>query len=548
MPHDDDRPTPALDRRTLLRHLGVGVVTVGTGVLAPPALHAKPAGRKRTPALMRENRVRRAYAYRRRMARDAARRPVFRNRPNGDEDAVPHRAACYTKALPHDALGHVVPEAYDALAAACRSGRSADFDRVPLGLGRRLTSAQAGLAFDLEGCDSHHTALPAPPAFSSAEIAAEMVELYWMAHCRDVPFTAWETDPRCAAAAAELSALPAYRGVRAGGAVTPAVLFRGGEPGATVGPYVSQFLWRDVPWGAQLLSQRSSTGAAGVDWMTRWDEWLAVQNGRDPRGTDALDLTYRWISNLRGLARWVQIDALYQAYLNAALILLGLGAPFAPGIPSVGSRTCEGFVDWGAPHLLALVCEVSSRALKAVWYHKWLVHRRLRPEEFGGRVHAHLTGRFTYPIHESVLGSAAVAAAYARHGTFLLPMAYPEGSPTHPSYGSGHATVAGACTTILKAWFDEDWVLPKPVAADADGTALVPYEGPPLTVGGELNKLAANVAIGRNAAGVHWRSDYRESLRLGEYVAKCILEEQKPSYNQAPELRFTSFDGEPVTL
>lgn len=42
-----------------------------------------------------------------------------------------------------------------------------------------------------------------------------------------------------------------------------------------------------------------------------------------------------------------------------------------------------------------------------------------------------------------------------KYGTYFLPMAFPEGSPTHPSYGSGHATVAGACTTILKAFFDE---------------------------------------------------------------------------------------------
>jgi len=31
----------------------------------------------------------------------------------------------------------------------------------------------------------------------------------------------------------------------------------------------------------------------------------------------------------------------------------------------------------------------------------------------------------------------------------LLPMAFPEGSPIHPAYGAGHATVAGACVTIL---------------------------------------------------------------------------------------------------
>ncbi len=33
-----------------------------------------------------------------------------------------------------------------------------------------------------------------------------------------------------------------------------------------------------------------------------------------------------------------------------------------------------------------------------------------------------------------------------------LPMAFQEGSPMHPSYGAGHATVAGACVTILKAY------------------------------------------------------------------------------------------------
>ena len=37
-----------------------------------------------------------------------------------------------------------------------------------------------------------------------------------------------------------------------------------------------------------------------------------------------------------------------------------------------------------------------------------------------------------------------------------------------------------------------------------------------ISIHGELNKLAANVAIGRNMAGVHYRSDYIESTKLGE--------------------------------
>jgi hypothetical protein len=127
-------------------------------------------------------------------------------------------------------------------------------------------------------------------------------------------------------------------------------------------------------------------------------------------------------------------------------------------------------------------------------------------------------------------------------------MAFPEGCPTHPSYGAGHATVAGACTTILKAWFATSFVLPDPVVASADGTALLPYAGPPLTVGGELDKLASNIGIGRNGAGVHWRSDYAASLRLGERVALCILEEQRATYNEEPSLALSTFDGEAITV
>jgi hypothetical protein len=70
-----------------------------------------------------------------------------------------------------------------------------------------------------------------------------------------------------------------------------------------------------------------------------------------------------------------------------------------------------------------------------------------------------------------------------------------------------------------------------------------------MTVGGELNKLAANVGIGRNFAGIHWRTDYTASLRLGEAVAMSVLRDQKLTYNEAsPVFRFTSFDGVPIEI
>ncbi len=122
---------------------------------------------------------------------------------------------------------------------------------------------------------------------------------------------------------------------------------------------------------------------------------------------------------------------------------------------------------------------------------------------------------------------------------YYLPMAFTAGSPPHPAYGAGHATVAGACVTILKAWLDEKTPLAahldakkprNPFAAsncvpppqngeDAGGETilepgcfvvigttnsagqLMEYKGADkgeLTVEGELNKIACNVAMGRS--------------------------------------------------
>jgi hypothetical protein len=68
-------------------------------------------------------------------------------------------------------------------------------------------------------------------------------------------------------------------------------------------------------------------------------------------------------------------------------------------------------------------------------------------------------------------------------------------------------------------------------------------------VGGELNKLAANIATARNFAGIHWRTDYTESLRLGEAVAISILRDQRATYNESfGGFTFTRFDGTTITV
>jgi hypothetical protein len=208
-----------------------------------------------------------------------------------------------------------------------------------------------------------------------------------------------------------------------------------------------------------------------------------------------------------------------------------------------------GFATFGAPHICCLLGIVCEAALQAAWFQKWMVHRRLRPEEFGGRVHQTKVGAAQYPIHPDLLNSAVLDRVFARNGTYLLPQAYAEGSPLHPSYPAGHATVAGACSAMLKAFFDESGLITNCVMASADGLSLVPCEGLALLVGGEINKLAFNIAMGRNFAGIHYRSDAEAGFRLGEEVAIAMLQDLVHTFSEDFEgFEFTQLDGTPVKI
>src|SRR6266496_5551382 len=424
---------------------------------------------------------------------------------------------------------------------------------------QNLINPQSGLAFDLEGGDAASFYMPPAPAFAIAWRAGEIVENYWMSLLRDVPFTQYGTDPLAHLAAAELSALSDFRGPKVGGQVTTGTLFRNITPGDTVGPWVSQFFLKPCPFGANFVEQKMRTTLPGVNHVTQYAQWLNIQRGCPPTEAQQFDSVRRYIRTGRDMAQWVHMDVLYQAYFHALLILMtppsvdplagGIGAAPDAGNPYLASATQEGFATFGGPHIATLLTEVASRVLKAQWFQKWYVHRNLRPEAYAGRVHNHLTGATQYPLNGEVLNSAALPLIYSQYGTYLLPQAFAEGSPLHPSFGSGHGTVAGACVTILKAWFDEDQLIPNPVQPAPDGLSLEPYSGPPLTVGGELNKIASNVAFGRNIAGIHWRSDAIEAMQLGEAAAIDILRDQKNCYNESfSGFTLTKFDGTTVTI
>jgi membrane-associated phospholipid phosphatase len=462
---------------------------------------------------------------------------------NGDEQTVPNFAAQYSKGLPHNAVGEVDPIAYQALQRACRSNLEADWAAVPMGGTAKQVSPQAAVAYQMEGADPTRLRIPAAPAFASEQRAAEMCEVYWMALLRDVPFTQYEGNALAAQAVADLRRFSLFRDV------TVQTLFRGVTAGEKIGPYLSQFLWKTVPFGMTTIPQQYAAGTAHVDFMTDVAECLRIQNGIAP--SQALTLSApHYARDGRDLGEYVHKDFSYQAFLNAGLILLGLGGgALGDANPYKAYANRANFVCFGGPDVLSMVAQVAALALKAAWYQKWSVNRTLRPEVFALRVHQHESGARSYPIHSALFSSPVLDHVHSAHGTLLLPMAFAEGSPTHPAYPAGHATIAGACVTVLKAFFKESFVLPNPVVAREDGSALDAYNGAALTVGGELDKLAANISIGRNIAGVHYWSDGIEGMRLGEKVGLAFLADIRSTYPESfGGFTLTKFDGQTITI
>ena len=571
---------------------------------------------------------------------------------NGDEQryASVQYAMSFTKGLDHDGATGLIKDKdhFEKFRQAIDNGVIEPFttrvpvpttkgkDKVPR---RKWEAPTAGLVFDLEGPDAQAVTMPPAPPLCSDELTFEMGEVYELALLRDTPLTFFDASGAGnAGLTASINRLNDLdyakdgfpgrpRKTAANGQLDRQTVFRGGSPGVTQGPYVSQFMLMGntdqtgasspalgkITYGAQEIDQRVPAPPVGDDYMVDMNDWLDVQQGFDVNainntrpGQNLAGRPRRFIHTPRDLATYVHYDALYQAYLNACLILLGGGTPFDPGFDNLsGSSNFQvmtnavgqdmmaansgGFALYGGPHILTLVTEVATRALKAVRFQKFNTHIRLRPEALAGRLEKAKEIEKAYP---SVCGCFSKMAedlkktteAIRKHNqnlpaprtsanTILLPMAFAEGSPMHPAYGAGHATVAGACVTILKAWFDTSAVLSEvggkvafhtaeqikaaggavtylQYETNADGTKLEAKKAKcPLTLEGELNKLAANISIGRNMGGVHYFSDYYDSARMGEAIAIGMLAEQALGYPTDPfVLSIPTFDGDVVRI
>lgn len=564
-----------VSRRHFIGGIGAAVGAIGAApLLGGDESTAKAAAPGAAGGKAGAGRMNDCFAYRRDAAINS--RVNVQQSGNGDIDRYSDYSGIYSKGLLHDALGIPNAAAAASLLHAFQTGKHSDFNSIIVGSpggggNSKLNGPQGALAYDLQGIDSHSTVIPPSPSTSSASTAADQVEHYWGALLRDVNFTDYATSSLAAQACADLNNMSYINGSsndQVPYPVTPQNLFRGrfvSGDGNVKGPYVSQFMLQPTYYGAQELSQRYQTFMPGQEFMTSVSTYQNIQNGGPNEGPIVYDPTPRYIRNGRDLAAYTRVDVLFQGYFTAFLIMAGLGAAPNPGSPYIGSMTQKSFGTLGGPDAAGTMCEMATRALKAAWYHKWIKDLRQRPEEYGALVHANKANVNPMPqaaadLHPDVLNSAVLPLIHAAHGSYLLPQPFPEGSPTHPCYPTGHGTVGGACITALKFFFNgAQKIRPLLTAAgrdiyeaSSDGTSLNTYTGSDagdIDINGELNKLAWNVTIGHGIhAGIHFRSSSYWSILLGEQVALAVLRDRAKSYNEPFSVSIKKFDGTTATI
>jgi len=155
-----------------------------------------------------------------------------------------------------------------------------------------------------------------------------------------------------------------------------------------------------------------------------------------------------------------------------------------------------------------------ASALQAAWYYKWLsrrplTSRRERPIEYSNRHNSGLNVLFDHP--DELNPAYNLCPDGRKPGTM-------SGTPRHPAYPSGHSTYSGAASELLDYFFGN--------LKAFEGAQ--PSQGVPPSMGimkTEIDNLADNIGMGRLWAGIHWRSDHINGMKLGRAVAHLILQQ-----------------------
>jgi hypothetical protein len=375
--------------------------------------------------------------------------------------------------------------------------------------------------------------LPPFPADDSPTTAAELIQCAMAtAMVPDVPLRSLRTTIQ--AAGNPLEGLEA----ELGGPVRPADAFRMGDQGGGKTPMISQFLLQPFEAGSLAVDMRHRLDVGHYGY--RPEALAALLNGK-PIESQVTSPRVHYIHTLRALASAMRQDPPYLYGLLAACLLDSLRVPRSGLFPTLPKEA--GFVFYGGQlDAQCLLVQAVGEAMRVCWAQKWArgSERRSRPEEL-----------LANPERLHPLWAERGAPLLARYGFGAhLPMFAASGSPPHPSYVSGHAVIGGAVATVLNAVHrDGPWPV-QMIQANDTGMELVPANATAPTIHGEARKLGENYGMGRVVGGLHYLSDVRQGLLLGQRVAEQVLREAKAEARTLglEEWGSTTFEGYDGTL
>jgi len=442
-----------------------------------------------------------------------------------------HYVGAYHKGLPCDNTGLVDEESMKKLLKAIKYLDTDKLDQVTLGGKLQLVNPSACWSKDFFGVPIECYDVHSVPEFKSAWMAAEIIEIYAMAYCRDITFAQYKNSIPIKHMCEALNTLSDYKGIKP---VTPNNIFTSIYD---KGFYISQFLLQNYNEGGVNYHQKYPYAKTGRDYGTDYNYVLQMQKGNVNKSED-ISLDTRYIISGRDLARYVHLDEPYQIGTRAAGILNRITKL------RQHSDTQSFFVEVGKVDyfdMLGRACKLSMMLGWAIKYRCMMT----RPEELGLVIeNARKSGVNTYELNEEILTSKALKKTYEKQGNHLLSQAYPEGCPAHPSYPSGHACYAGAIITVLKYYFDTDIDMDMYIPSN-DGSNLI-LAGK-ANINDELNKLASNTAFGRNFAGIHYRMDV-SGITYGETVAINLLKDMKSRCGFLKDVTITLYNGDKTTI
>lgn len=508
----------------------------------------------------------------------------------------------FHKGLQHDINGKLERDIdYEDMRCGITKNNQEKLRNVPLAINGTLKLANplASLSKILIGGGYCEMKIKKPPTLSSKQGASEMVELYCKQICRDIPFITYETNQTIKKILGDnyMNSPEILKNLLNYYKDTPKFtfksIFRGISFEEQYGPYMSQLLYLDIPTHAcdktaiyQSPLQLISSLPSRVEWGVKKEETVIIQNTdlnnvQLPGSTDKSKIAPRYIYCPRVLTEAVRFDPPAYYYIAASQILNNLGAQQNTGFPKNNNQG-NFITGCGLPAIQCAIGNITELSLKHAWYWKWQIYRKVRPEVFGlyiDNIKSNRESNNDYQISDIILNASILddikqsyQVNYGINNSYTLSSTYREGSPLHPSYPAGHAVIAGACCTILKIYYDceKPWTtlqgvsqnklsgnIKHPVCANIDGTELISYnenDKNNMTISGEINKLASNISLARDWAGVHYRSDSIEGMLLGEQIAIKYMGDiiasmaERNIDGSSIKLSFRKFDGSFTTV